>query len=413
MNTITLGDGRHDQIGCPDCGALQRLPVPRRSSVIKCGVCNSELERTTGRSLDAALALACGTVLLLIPANLGPFLTTSVLGVSRHSRLGSSATAMWTDGWPLLGIMIGLFIVVFPLLRFSLLTLVLATLKTRARPRWLGPAFRLSNELQPWAMQDVFLLGLWVAYARLSATISVELGMGAYCLIAAGLCSLLTRATLDKRAVWHAIGEESAAPGGPVSACLGCDLLVPADQEGRHCPRCGDPISSREPEGVGRAVALTLAGVLFYIPANLFPIATLPIGLTPTRYTVLQGVIDLAQAGLLGLALLVFTASFAIPFLKLIGLSYCLASILRRSPRRLVFKTRIYRVVEEIGRWSMVDPFVIACFVPVMHYNNLIYGRAEAAAPAFATVVVLTMIAARMFDPRVMWDVAARVRKAA
>ena len=152
---------------------------------------------------------------------------------------------------------------------------------------------------------------------------------------------------------------------------------------------------------------------MFYIPANLYPIATLPIGLTPTRYTVLEGVIDLAKAGLLGLALLVFTASFAIPFLKLIGLSYCLSSILRKSPRRLVLKTRIYRVVEEIGRWSMVDPFVIACFVPVMHYNNLIYGRAEAAAPAFATVVVLTMIAARMFDPRVMWDVAARARKPA
>ena len=73
-----------------------------------------------------------------------------------------------------------------------------------------------------------------------------------------------------------------------------------------------------------------------------------------------------------------------------------------------MFKTRVYRLIEEIGRWSMVDPFVIACFVPVMQYNALIYGRAEPAAPAFATVVVLTMIAARAFDPRLMWDVAMR-----
>jgi paraquat-inducible protein A len=75
-----------------------------------------------------------------------------------------------------------------------------------------------------------------------------------------------------------------------------------------------------------------------------------------------------------------------------------------------VLKTRVYRVVEEIGRWSMVDPFVIACFVPVMQFNTFIYGRAEAAAPAFAGVVILTMIAARMFDPRLMWDVGLRPR---
>ncbi len=398
-------------MGCPDCGALQALPRPRAGSVTTCGTCKTELERNTGRSLVAALALSAATFTLLIPANLQPFLTTSVLGVSRHSRLSSSAVAMWQDGWPLLGILIGLMVVVLPLVRFGLLTVVLGVLRTKARPAWLGPAFRASNELQPWAMQDVFLLGLWVAYARLSSTISVTLGAGALCLIGAGLCSLFVRATLDKRAVWQAIGDDSPPPDGEAaSACLGCDLLVPATLEGAKCPRCSDRISSREPEGVGRAIALTVAGVLFYIPANLFPIATLPIGLTPTRYTVLEGVIDLAKAGLLGLAVLVFTASFAIPFLKLIGLSYCVSSVIRRSPHRLVFKTRIYRLVEEIGRWSMVDPFVIACFVPVMRYNNLIYGRAEAAAPAFATVVVLTMVAARMFDPRTMWDAAATGR---
>ena len=75
-----------------------------------------------------------------------------------------------------------------------------------------------------------------------------------------------------------------------------------------------------------------------------------------------------------------------------------------RSRRRLVLKTRVYRVVEEIGSWSMVDPFVIGCFVPVMHYNALIYGRAEPAAVPFTAVVVLTVISAKTFDPRLMWD---------
>ncbi len=184
---------------------------------------------------------------------------------------------------------------------------------------------------------------------------------------------------------------------------------MPLSSVGQPCPRCARSITARETDSIARTLALTSAGLLLYIPANLFPIATLPIGLHPTQYTVLQGVLDLGQAGLWGLALLVFCASFAIPFLKLAGIGYCLLSVFRKSRRRLVAKTRIYQAVEEVGRWSMVDPFVIACFVPVMHYNTFIYGRAEPAAPAFAGVVILTMIAARMFDPRLMWDAALAV----
>ena len=190
--------------------------------------------------------------------------------------------------------------------------------------------------------------------------------------------------------------------------CTGCELALPLAHAGCVCPRCGAGVQVRKPEAVGRAGALTLAALLFYIPANLYPLATLPIGLTPTRYTVLQGVVDLVQAHLLSLALLVFCASFAIPFLKLVGLGWCIGSVLRRSTRALTFKTRLFQVVEEIGRWSMVDPFVIACFVPVMRYNALIYGRAEAAATPFTAVVVLTMTATRCFDPRLMWDTARR-----
>ena len=399
------------EIGCPNCGEVQAIGAVGRWTAVSCAVCKSELERSNGRSLPFALACSASVFLLLIPANLLPFLTTAVLGVSRHSRLISSATAMWGDGWPLLAIVIGLFVVVLPVVRFGFLTLVLGTLQLGRRPEWLGRAFRFANGLQQWAMPDVFLLGLWVAYARLAGTISVTVGAGGVCFILAGALSLLTRAALDRAAIWRMIGEERALePGAAKSSCLACDLVVPAADEGRPCPRCSQKIASREPDAVARAMALTLAGMIFYIPANVFPIATLPIGLHPTQYNVLEGVIDLAQAKLLALALLVFTASFAIPLLKLAGLSYCLLSVLRRSTRRLVFKTRVYRVVEEVGRWSMIDPFVIACFVPVMQYNDLIYGRAEPAAPAFATVVVMTMIAAKAFDPRLMWDAALRPR---
>jgi paraquat-inducible protein A len=123
---------------------------------------------------------------------------------------------------------------------------------------------------------------------------------------------------------------------------------------------------------------------------------------------VLGGVVDLARSHLLGLALLVFGASFAIPLLKMVGLTWCIVSVLRRSNRNLVGKTWAYRIIEEIGRWSMVDPLTIACFVPVLHFNALIDGRAEPAATPFAAVVILTTLASKCFDPRLMWDAAER-----
>ena len=148
--------------------------------------------------------------------------------------------------------------------------------------------------------------------------------------------------------------------------------------------------------------------MVLYLPANLFPMATIPIGLEPSSYTVLEGVKDLFEARLFGLGLLVFTASFAVPILKLGGLTWFVTAAVGHARGGLRAKTRLYGVVEEIGRWSMVDPLVIACFVPVMQFNAKLYGRAGPAATAFSAVVVLTMVATRVFDPRTLWDAARR-----
>lgn len=398
-------------VACLDCGTRQTAPLPAPGTIVSCVACRNTLERTHGRSVSAALACSAATLLLLIPGNLLTFLTTRALGVSRHSVVASAATAMLRDGWPFLALAIFLFAAAFPLIRFGLLTAVLLAVERGRRPPWLGRAFRWANDLETWAMPDVYLLGLAVAYFRLAASINVSLGPGAICYILAGTLSLFVRATLDKAEVWRRIAPDRVvAPDQPILACFECGQVHAAEREDRPCSRCGYLLRRRKRFAMPRTIALTIGAVLLYIPANAFPIATLPINYQPLKYTVLEGVVDLVQAGLLGLAALVFTASFAIPILKLLGLGWCVASVLTRSRARLAQKTRVYRVVEEIGRWSMVDPFVIGCFVPVMHYNSLIYGRAEPAATPFTAVVVLTIISAKIFDPRLMWDAARRPR---
>lgn len=377
--------------------------------MLRCRICRSELERGAGRSRDAAAALSIATVLLLVPANLAPFLTANALGAERVSRVISGPVELWREGWPLLAGLVAWVVVAAPLLRFGLLAAVLGALRLGRRDPWLGPAFRWACRLQAWAMADVAMLALWIAYARLSATVPTHLGVGGVCFVGAGLLSLFVRATLNPAEVWRDIRPPAPRPAdGAGFGCEACGDLVPAHAAGQPCRRCGARLIARRPESVGRAAALTLAALALYLPANLFPMATIPIGLEPAGYTVLEGVKDLFEANLLGLGLLVFSASFAVPLLKLGGLAWFVAAAAGRSRGALRAKTRLYSVVEEIGRWSMVDPLVIACFVPVMQFNAKLYGRAGPAATAFSAVVVLTMLATRMFDPRSLWDAARR-----
>jgi len=368
-----------------------------------CTRCRTPLVRCAGKSLGVALASAAAALILLIPATFEPFLTTSTFGATRSSILPSSAIDLWREGWPSLGIVVFLFVLLFPVIRFTALTAVLSAIRFGARPRWLGTAFRVANALQTWAMLDVFSLGSAVAYARLHASIHVTIDIGAVCLVCAALLSLVARAALDKRRVWRLIAPDAASNIARSSiVCLSCDFIASPDRDGTRCPRCGAIMRARRPDAISRSMALLIAAMLLYLPANLYTIATIPIDLKPTAYTVVGGIIDLSKSRLIGLAVLVFCASFAIPILKMAGLSWCVLST--RSSKQLIRKTQVYRVIEEIGRWSMVDPFTIACFAPVMHFSRLIDGRAGPAATPFAAVVILTLLAVRCFDPRGMWD---------
>jgi paraquat-inducible protein A len=123
-------------------------------------------------------------------------------------------------------------------------------------------------------------------------------------------------------------------------------------------------------------------------------------------YRIVDGVKELFHAGFWPLGILIFCTSIAIPLLKIAGLGWFLASIRRRSSRRLIFKTKLYRLIDEIGRWSNVDVFTIVIFVPMIQFGSLATAAAGTGGVAFIAVVTLTMIASRVFDPRLMWDAA-------
>lgn len=395
-------------IACSHCGTLQDLePLPVGASA-HCPTCRHLLERTSGRSVSAALACASAAFVLLFPANLLPLLTVTLLGSTRVSEIGSGVVSLWDHQWVIDAVLVGAFAVVLPFVRYGLLTLVLAMVLARRRPHWLGRAFRWVTALDPWSMPDVFLLGVAVGYSRVAANLPVTIGWGGFCFIAAAFLAMLSRASLDRRTVWRAMAfEQPPLPAGTAAiSCVACDLVMPAAAEGSRCPRCSARLHSRKPDALLRTLVLIIAALVLYVPANVYPMSTdIQLGqVIPHR--IVDGIRELYQAGLWPLGALVFCTSIAIPFLKIAGLGWLMLSVRTGSRARLRLKTRLYRLIEEIGRWSSTDVFTIAVFLPVLQFGGIVSTQAAMGATAFFSVVVLTMLAARAFDPRLMWDAA-------
>jgi len=200
----------------------------------------------------------------------------------------------------------------------------------------------------------------------------------------------------------------TARTAGLVS-CHFCHTLskLPKNMESNsvlHCPCCQSSLHSRHPDSLRRTWALLIAALILYIPANTFPIMTFIYLGEGQPATILSGVMHLLESGLWPLALLIFIASIFIPILKLLTLLGLLLSIHFKTHWRPKDRTIMYRVTEFVGRWSMVDIFVIALLVALVQFGNSATVTPGIGAPAFAAVVILTMFAAHTFDPRLIWD---------
>lgn len=188
--------------------------------------------------------------------------------------------------------------------------------------------------------------------------------------------------------------------------CHECHQLNRCSQvsERSTCLRCGASIHARRPHSIGRTWALLLAAALLYLPANLLPIMAVSTFGQGTADTIMSGVIALVQHGMLPIALLVFVASIVVPSFKLLGLALLLISVQRHQPLSARQRIFMFRFIEWIGRWSMLDIFVIAILVAVVNFGRLASVEPGWGALAFAGVVILTMLAALTFDPRLIWD---------
>ncbi len=193
-----------------------------------------------------------------------------------------------------------------------------------------------------------------------------------------------------------------------LASCHDCGFVVALAGEAHHaetrCPRCRAAVHRRKPDSLNRTWALVVTAAMLYIPANIFPVMRVISLGQAQEDTIFSGAVYLLVHGMWPLALVVFFASVVVPLLKLLALSFLLISVQKGWSWRPVERTKLYHVVEAVGRWSMTDIYVVTILVALVSLGNLATIEAGMGAVYFAGVVVVTMLAAESFDPRLIWD---------
>jgi paraquat-inducible protein A len=401
---------------CDECDLLQQSPPLPQGGASQCVRCGHVLHRDRPNSVDRTLALTLTGLVLFAIANAFPFLSFEMQGQTTQTTLITGVRDLTAQGKGEVAAVVLFTSILAPGLQLALLLVVLAPLKWGDRlPPGFPTLFRWFKSLVPWGMMDVFMIGILVSVVKLTDMATIVPGLSLFAFVVLIFVLAAAQAALDPDVVWERVPlrpevRRPPAPGESVIGCDVCELVVPeraadVDQAGRlRCPRCTDVLHRRKPDSLQRTWALWIAAAVFYLPANIYPVmAVTSLGQTQAD-TILSGVLFLLQHGMWPLAIIVFTASIFVPLLKLLILLFLLLSVHLESRWRPLERTRLYRLTEAIGRWSMVDVYVVTILVALVRLGNLASIEAKAGAVFFCAVVILTMLAAMSFDPRLIWD---------
>jgi len=304
------------------------------------------------------VALALGAAIVFAVANVEPLLSLSVAGLHAQTTIIGGASELWQAGYRLTAAVVFFCTIGAPA------AFVLLLVSGRA------PMARWAERIRHWAMQEVMVLALIVALIKISGLASVSVGIGGYAAGAAVVLFAVVGQMIERRV------RERDAPAQDIAA----------------------PLES----SVQRTWALVTAAAICYLPANLLPVMLSSSLVSSQEDTIMSGVVYLFESGTWPLGLIVLVASVLIPIGKLFALGYLLIARNRGPAGASRERMRLLRVVELIGRWSMLDVFVVAFVAALMRLEPLLSAQPGPGVPFFAAVVILTMLAAMSFDRRLL-----------
>jgi len=422
LSALPLGQSQIRE--CPACGLFQTIPALAPGTTARCARCSTTLHRAARHPLEHNVALTLGALVLLVIMCTTTLMSVETSGITLTAGLFSGPEELVRRDMAELAAVVVFVTVLAPFGKLIGTLYVLIRLRERHPPRHLRRVFALVEKLRPWSMIEVFVFGVFVAYVKLGDVVKIGLDVGVYALLALTVTIIWADSALDRHAVWDALDRRDDAAESSCRtsstrrnlanaiACETCGLVNLPREAVPCCARCDTALHVRKPDSVARTWALLIAAAVLYIPANYYPVLTVVQLGAGAPSTILGGVKELVADGIYPLAALVFFASIAVPMLKLVGLSALLVATQTGRSGWLRDRTRLYHIVRWIGRWSMIDIFMESLLGALVRFGTVITIQPGIGAVAFCAVVILTMIAAETFDPRLMWD-AAQQRTAA
>ena len=417
-----------DLAACPSCDLLTIVPPLPDSHYLACKRCGAKVKLVRKHSVERVLILSLSGLFLYLPAMLLPLMALSAIGLTEDGNILETSLDFFHNGYYFVSLMVLVTAVIIPFLKLFIPFTLALFISLNKSYKVLKSLLIFLKHLDEWGMVEVYLLGILVTLIKMGDLASISYDYGFFCFIGLVLLSISTIVCLDYDLFWQHLDAKKEAKPTPkirfilaklktnpdlqitaetagLIRCHDCGMLIEKKKDSKdYCSRCSSRVHSRKPSSINRTWALVITSLILFIPANTLPIMRVDYLGIPDRSTILDGIIYFFKEGSYGIGLIILVASILVPLFKIIGILINLVTIHLRVDHFLSQKTKMFRFIEFIGRWSMLDIFVIAILSVLVDFGFLTSIHTAPGATYFCMVVVLTMSAAIVFDPRIMWD---------
>ena len=398
-------------VRCIECDATVSVRRPQEGEYAQCPRCHHKLQSGSHWSLKRCSLIAL-SILILMPFALGyPLLSLDLLGTKIDASVWKGIWKMAVEGYSYTAFMIFICAVLMPI-SFAILVIMLQLSKLlKIKPR---NVLLFVGYIKPWVMFDVYLVALGVTMFKVReyATLEVEVYLIAFVFTALLTTLLFIKINLDD--LWHDFYPDQkpvTKSDKPLELCTACDYtFLKEDQQYDHrhraiCPRCASLIEIPESVKLQRVWATLVAGIIMLFPANLLPISGVYLTGSLSQDTLMSGVMSFISMGSYFVAFVVFFASIFVPVSKILIMLYLLASVHFKWRHSIKWQMRLLHIIHFVGRWSMLDLFVLALMMSLVTRGQIINFTVGPAAFYFGAAVFLTMISTSQFDSRLIWKI--------
>lgn len=362
-----VSENKFYKVNCFYCGLPSQRVELSRKEIALCPRCNSKVDESFSKNtFYRALAFAIAALILLLPSHVYPILSFELNGILYSTTFFESAQVLLQQGYGILGVVVFLTAIVFPiLLLLTIIFIILDRLKF-INYKHKRSIYRLYLFTKISSFIEVFLIALLVAYIKLIDISNVVVHNTLYYFIGAVLFYSLSRRNLNVTRT---------------------HILI-----------------KKVPNSLNISFALAITGLILYIPSNIFPIMNISKFGVIKPDTIMSGVISLMNNNMLPIAIIVFLASIIVPLFKILGMIYIIFSVKYTQLKNKIFILKLYKFIEAIGKWSVLDIYMIALMAALVREESIAYVEPGIASIYFTLVVFITIISAETFDTKLIWE---------